>query len=95
MWMRVLEDQRRWQRENQSLGERWRQREREGLEVAAKADISEGVRKDRMQSWTSSGKSEKGVEELGFAMVGTWIGFSLFLDLDWILVWGLEMCVCV
>lgn len=71
LWMWVLKPQRRWQRANQSLASE-RQRERKRLEVEAKVDTSEGVRKERMHSWTSSGKSDKEIASfgvLGIAMI--------------------------
>ncbi|MCD9643737.1 hypothetical protein HAX54_031406 [Datura stramonium] len=46
----------RWHMENQSLGSS-RQRETKRFEVQAKLEISDGVRNERMQSCTSSGKS--------------------------------------
>lgn len=60
----VLEPQRRWQRENQSF-ESVRQRVRKRLEVQANEEISDGVRNERMQSWTSSGKSENWSSGMG------------------------------
>lgn len=49
------------QRVNQSLLSQV-QSERKRFDVQAKVAISEGVKKERIQSWTSSGKSENETE---------------------------------
>lgn len=83
--------------ENQSFPS-FLQSETKRFEVQAKLEISGGVRKDRMHSWTSSGKSEKEIEQsnssilsFGSSMVANW-GFSAgnlvdflgeFRDLNW------------
>lgn len=78
MW--VLVAQRRWQRENQIL-ESLRQRERERLEVEAKVEMSDGVRKERMQSWTSSGKSDK--DRGSGKLVSVRLVMSMLMGLVW------------
>ena len=68
---------------NQSLVS-FRHSETKRFEVQAKFAISGGDRKERMQSWMSSGKSEKENEEsvgsLGFAIIGSFFssGTTLF-----------------
>ena len=79
----VLEPQRRWHIVNQSLVS-FRHSEMKRLEVQAKLAISGGNKKERMQSWMSSGKSEKENEEsvgsLGLAIIGSFFssGTTLF-----------------
>lgn len=56
----MTEPQRRWHMASQRVPEEAPpQREEKRREVQAKAETSRGERKERMLSWTSSGKSEK------------------------------------
>ena len=63
--------------------------------VQAKVETSEGVRNERMQSWTSSGKSVKEMEphislDLGFAIF-VWDSENVFSGKLKILVENIEM----
>ena len=73
----------------------FRHRETKRFDVQAKAETSEGVRNERMQSWTSSGKSVKEMEppislDLGFAIF-VWDSENVFLGKWKILVENIEM----
>lgn len=75
MW--VLEPHLRSHMANQSLPS-FLQSETKRFEVQAKVAISGGVRKERTQSWTSSGKSVKEMERPGSSR----LAISVCRDLD-------------
>lgn len=75
----VLDPQRRRHMANQSLAS-FRHREVKRFEVQAKFAISGGDKKERMQSWMSSGKSEKENEgSIGSAIIGSCLSCDLVL----------------